>query len=1417
MDQLNKFKIYLLQGTHRHSKITVKNYLADVRKFIFWYEKTFSRIFSAWQITPQIVNQYKTSLTSSSQQSTIASARSLKRYLSSLRKFYAFLLEQKEVELNPFDLPLSNAQIPADEWHIKEFENFLILSSASKPTIKNYLVDIKQFKDWVEKINASQKGTQSPTTTLEKLNSVLVDEYKNRLFYDAKLSAVSINRKLSSLRKYFSWAISKGFIKQAPAFGQMAEAAQAASSQSEGKALAELASLAALNSQPQTAKAFTYSRFPPFRLVQKLTRGSNYIFDLLILLPVVKILVAIRYNYWKVKGRKVFVPAEQVFAKSDPESTPRVRLITTNLDDFVTSRNNANLKNVSNFPKALYAPLQLSTKDLSLSKRLIFHLRYTRPKWYKRYHSYPVVHYIHFAIVIIYAAVVSLGVYQAWAESPSFHTPVLAALPGSPPRMLAFKGTLTDATNTPITAEQTLRFSLYNSSTSSGSALLWEETQEVKPDAQGNFSTMLGRNQPIYQNLLSDNPNLFIGVTIGRQPELLPRQQVATTAYSKDAEQLQGLLPITDPNAGTRNIILALNSSGDLTIGGTASPRFEATGGELTLSGQTLTLTTVDGSNSNIQLKPDGTGIVDIQKPIQNTSDYGMIPDLAGAVQFADSVGIITNSSSQSALLINQNSTGDIISASGSGIAKFTVNYLGAGTFADDLAINGNNLSSDSTTFNLLNTNVLTLNIGNKATEVTIASESGRTTINSILDVQGLITAKHGLSIPENQKITLSGLTSGGITFLDSNKQFVQDPTTLFWDQSGKRLGLGTNTPVFRLDVRDSQATGAVAQIYNTDIGGTARGLDIKLGNSTPGPTNSFIRFLGGNGDVLGEITGSSSASIAYKTNNADYAEYFKKADIFESFEPGDVVCLINGGVTKCQDNNSILGVVSATAGFVGAGNHDNDPTYVLVGLVGQLPVKIQPGLDIKSGDPLTLSNGSVVKATGPGIILGRALENQSAKLLPVALNITWYGTNAALSPTGNLSLWEASQPKVNQSDPLKDYIVSIINETLTSMPFPGHEIISPLATVDRIKTNIISPLSSDDQIALKFEEDKIAVINPKVSTSSAVATIDNEGNARFAGNLQAHDASLSGTLHVKKIIADEIEGLNIQTATIAASYITNVTNVYNNIATTSADSSASPSADTNLIANNQPGSVNANFAKFDQGFISLGASSLTDVAVTGRLRLGNNLVLSDNSINTVGTDLALQPLRQGSLSLMGDLIKIDTEGNLNVGGNAVFAKNVAVQGILSANIIAPVPDQDLLIRLPTSDKGKESKVEIQTASGSGVLSINQLGNLISSGSANFMDITAKTFTIIRGAQADTSFTRTVTDSSAGSAVITAYETERTIVSPYMKKDSLIYITATSDTQGVTPYIARQTQDSFTIQIPHSVKKDIKINWWIVN
>src|SRR5258708_466930 len=251
---------------------------------------------------------------------------------------------------------------------------------------------------------------------------------------------------------------------------------------------------------------------------------------------------------------------------------------------------------------------------------------------------------------------------------------------------------------------------------------MWQEVDSVTPDSDGIFSVLLGNVSTMQQSLFAEHAGLWLGVTVGKTPELTPRQQLATVAYAQNSATLQRLLPINNPDAGTANLVFALDSSGNLTIGGTATPTFQATGGQFKISGNPLLLTTTSGSNGNVQVAPDGQSFIDLQKPLQNTSNNNNVTTARGALEVNDLFAVLATSSGQSAFTLNQNGAGPIISASASGVAKFTVDNSGNTTIA------GNVLSALTASRDLGSTSVRWNNLWVQTINATGTNTSGQAT-----------------------------------------------------------------------------------------------------------------------------------------------------------------------------------------------------------------------------------------------------------------------------------------------------------------------------------------------------------------------------------------------------------------------------------------------------------------------------------------------------------------------------------------------------------------------------------------------------------------------------------------------------------------------------------------------------------------
>lgn len=1379
MNLLEQFVDFLANQKDKPSFLTVKNYKADIGQFISWFEKKLNLPFNPSKITPQILEQYK--------KSRNLSSTSIERHISSLRKFSTFLKIKGLIGFDLFAVQTIEKILP-DPWQLKSFKNFLYEYKKSNLTIKNYINDIKSFFRWLSEVSLTKYAWDvAERNLLDKVNFSVIDEYKQRLV-SSKFSPRTINRKLSSLRNYIKWAISQGFIKNFETDLQN--------------------TIEEIDKDPIQRPTATdqYSSFPPIRLAQKSLKGANFLFDNLFIFPIAKTIEETQYLLWRLSGKKIFT-------KSNQDANSKFLEVKSGLEIPI-----------SNIKKDFYAPLNVSLRYLPTHEKIWHYLRYVRPNWYKRYHSYSIVHYFHFAILFILTSAVGFGIYNGLFADVQKENAILGAATSAPPRILSFQGRLTDSSNNPITKDTSILFSIYNDENASGAASLWQETNAVKPDSDGVFSTFLGKNTPIPDTIFSQNPKLFLGITVGNSPELRPRQQLATVPFASNAETLQGLEPITN-STKVSNVVLALDSSGNLSIAGSKAHTFQAIGGQFVISGSVLSLTTIPGSNSRVEIVPDGVGKIDLSKPIQNSTNNNNLSSAIGSVEFDDNVAILATTSAQSAFYINQNSTGPLISASTSGTAKFTVDNDGTGTFAGSVGINGSSLTSTATTFNLLNSTVTTLNFAGAATNLVLGASTGTVTLrNASAVIQG-------------------------------------------------NVGIGT-APLFKLDVQDSQSATATAQIYNTNSGTDADGLIVKLGNTSTTAVNAnnhFVSFETSGIGIVGSIQGNGGKGITYATSGiADFAEYFKKYPT-QTIEFGSVVCLEgNGSAVKCDNNrNKIIGVASQRPAFLGGENLGNGS--IAVGLIGQVETLVTTmNGGIKAGDVLTASDipGVSVKATKAGQIIGKALEDLSTiddskvvgfydpdtkeyrskdnfpdiPLKPniirvvkihTLVNVSWYDPGAYVANTGDLIIHKTGSNgySVSTSDQtltniggffevvaanikgglinakelitntliltsdsiivngqnIRDYIAGVVNELGIKNQESG--IISPVASIDRLYTNIISPLGGSLIVRLatpSAQTDSSFIIQN--SSGSAVARIDDQGNASFSGQLssnvvttnnvytnglQAGSASISGTLRASNIIANSIEGLD---ARISKLHNTNFIDI------------ASYSAQLAYVA-----ALQAERAQFNQGLMVFGATSLSDLSVSGQLSIGGTMFATQNSIETLGTDLSLQSLRQGGLSIMGGLVYIDTQGNIKVKGD------LSIAGKLAVNIISPLPKSDLVIN---------------NASGSGVLSINQKGDIVASGSGTFAKLN---FSLVEPALA-ISPTEFIASSSAGGAFISSYQDEVTIRNNLVTNKSVIYITPVGTPSAQSPFLMRQNPfESFTVGVESPTKNPIPFNWLIVN
>jgi len=371
-----------------------------------------------------------------------------------------------------------------------------------------------------------------------------------------------------------------------------------------------------------------------------------------------------------------------------------------------------------------------------------------------------------------------------------------------------------------------------------------------------------------------------------------------------------GLVNVT--GAFTGKALLILNETGDQAIW-TAS----ASGTTVATLGRTgnLSLTVSSSSNADINLSSTGDFTVsDAGVAFATFSDTGYL-DLDSLRLDGTTIGLTTDT--------------DLLSLAAN---ELTVN--GSIVATADVAVNGGDLTSSATTFNLLNATVTTLNLGGAATTVSLGAATGTTTVNNTLSITGTLDANGIADIGDGgDAITLSGTT-----------------ITLTANTAGNDITLNlvdNNTDA--LDIQESTNN-------YINVNTTNSSENISFGNATTNPSFSFLgsgttTFTGDiavNGDDItsdadltinpagGDILiddrvtiGSTTAGVGKLTVTG--AEIGKALLILNETGDQNILTASAAGVTKFTIANS--GNITATGTVSGLTGISSSGTTTLSGL----------------------------------------------------------------------------------------------------------------------------------------------------------------------------------------------------------------------------------------------------------------------------------------------------------------------------------------------------------------------------------------------------------------------------------------------------------------------------------------------------
>ena len=482
----------------------------------------------------------------------------------------------------------------------------------------------------------------------------------------------------------------------------------------------------------------------------------------------------------------------------------------------------------------------------------------------------------------------------------------------------------------------------------------------LKVDGGASFAkgVVVGGDLKIYGQFDVDGAVSYSGNTVFKGNISVDNDGVAP--YKFNVTATTGRLDTIGIISTTNATDSAATNSGALIVTGGAG-----IGAQLRVAG----VTTLSNATDSSAL---GTGALVVSAggaSINNQLRVGGAATITGASQINNTLGVtgittITNATDSSAL-----GTGALVVSAGGASINNQLRVGGDSTFTGDLAVNGGDITTTSTTATLFNASATTLNIGQAATTVSIGATTGTLTIRNASTV---ITGN----------LTVNGVT----TTVNSTTITVDDPI----------ITLGGDT--------------APSSDDNKDRGVEFRYFDVsaKLGffgwdDSSVGyrflenATNTSEVFSGTDAELFaGKLTLSKAGVGLAVTNNATI-----------------------GGTLGVTSNATITGTlgVTSTSTFTGATTHTGGGTLknIQIGITGANVIDTVSGnltIDSVGGttnitDILTVSGATTLQSslgvTGISTLTGLLNANGGADIKNIQIGVT--GTNVIDTVSGNLTI----------------------------------------------------------------------------------------------------------------------------------------------------------------------------------------------------------------------------------------------------------------------------------------------------------------------------------------------------------------------------------------------------------------------------
>ena len=409
----------------------------------------------------------------------------------------------------------------------------------------------------------------------------------------------------------------------------------------------------------------------------------------------------------------------------------------------------------------------------------------------------------------------------------------------------------------------------------------------------------------------------------------------------------------------------------------------------------------------------------------------------------ADTDNVVFGADVNSNILPNTDNTYALGSSSKkwSDVRSVLLTTTGDATIGGDVAVNGGDLTTSQTTFNLLNTTATTLNVGGASTATAIGAATGTTTVKADLTVDGDVQVKGG-DLTTNQttfnllNTTATTLNIGGAS------------TTLEIGAATGTTNINNNLDVdgdVNIDGGDLTVSTTTFNLANTtattlNIGGAATSLN--LGAATGTTT------VGNNLTVTGDLTVSGNTT----TLNTSTLEVEDKNIIIAKVASPTDTTADGAGITIKGATDKTFNWVDATDAFTSS-EHIETAAGKTLALSGSSSGKTTLNVSAAASGTLTLPAATdtlVGKATSD------TLTNKSISLTSNTITGTTAEFNTALSDD-NFATLAGTETLTNKT--LTTPVISSITNTGTlTLPTSTDTLVGRATTDTLTNKTLTSP-----------------------------------------------------------------------------------------------------------------------------------------------------------------------------------------------------------------------------------------------------------------------------------------------------------------------------------------------------------------------